>query len=284
MAYLTGDGYGKSAIRLFTVARDGGRHDVRDLEVATWLEGAFERAYVSGDNSAVLPTDTMKNTVYALARRHGVAARETFAALVARRLLAACAAAARARVTIAERTWDRIPVDGRPDEQAFERGGTERRLATVTVERSGGETVEAGVDDLHVLKSGRSGFSGFPRDEYTTLKATDDRIFATAVSACWRYDAGVDAVGGVWVDVRRALVETFAMHESKSVQHTLYAMAESVLARCPLVTGIRVTMPNRHHLLADLSPFGLDNPNAVFVVTDAPYGLIEAAVSRAPRA
>jgi urate oxidase len=144
-----------------------------------------------------------------------------------------------------------------------------------------GERVEAGLADLDVLKTTGSAFAGFPRDAYTTLAETGDRILATAIEARWTYTGAAHDWEASWAAARRLLCEVFAEHDSRSVQHTLYAMGERVLAGLPAVEEIHLRLPNRHHLLADLAPFGLDNPNLVFVATSEPYGLIEATLRRA---
>lgn len=276
---LASNAYGKSMVRLVTIARSGARHDLRDLTVNVALAGEFTRAHTEGDNSAVLPTDTMKNAVYALARTGPLGEPEEFAARLARHCLDAAPAAGSARVHIAEHQWARLTVAGRAHDHAFRRAGPEHRLATVTATRRG-LAVEAGISDLHVLKSAGSAFEGFRRDAYTTLRETSERIFATAIQARWRYAGDAASFGPLWHGVRRLLLETFAAHDSRSVQHTLYAMGEAVLAECAAVVEINLTLPNRHHLAVDLSPFGLDNPNEVFVATEAPYGLIEATLRR----
>ena len=140
-------------------------------------------------------------------------------------------------------------------------------------------TIVSGLTNLVVLKTTESAFSGFPRDEFTTLPETRDRILATSMTAAWTYRPGATQFGARH-RIRAALLETFAVHDSESVQHTLYAMAEAALAACQDILDITLTMPNRHHILVDLKPFGLDNPNEVFVATDQPFGLIEATVRR----
>jgi urate oxidase len=262
------------------VVRDGDRHSVHDLTVDVRLEGDFRAAHVDGDNSAVLPTDTMKNTVYALARQHNVDPPEAFAAVVGSHLLGAAPHATRATVEIAQHGWHRIPVNGSPSGTAFEHGSNEARVARVSSVKGAAASSEAGVTGLVVLRTAGSAFSGFPRDAYTTLKATRDRIFATSVTARWRYAAGTVDYNAAFAAVRRALLETFATHPSESVQHTLYAMGEAAFAARPEVSGIHISLPNKHHLLVDLAPFKLDNPNEIFVATSEPYGLIEATLVR----
>lgn len=273
---LAANSYGKSAVRLFKVVRErGGRHVIRDLTVDIALSGRFNAAHVEGDNSSVLPTDTMKNTVYAKAREIDIEEPEDFALRLAHHFLGVAVTADTARVHIVEHEWRRIEVDGKDHDHAFARAGSEKRVAQVDVERSGGVSISAGIDDLLILKSAQSAFEGFPRDKYTTLAETSDRILATSLRAVWTY-RGESVDFRQFESVRRLLLETFAGHESASVQHTLYAMGEAVIERCPDVTEITITMPNKHHLLVDLKPFDLDNPNEIFVPTEAPYGLIEA--------
>jgi len=184
----------------------------------------------------------------------------------------------RVRVSAIEHPWQRLSAGGRPHPHAFVRPGGEHWTAVICRDADGVD-VRSGVADLIVLKTTDSAFCGFPRDAYTTLPDTDDRILATSVTATWKYrrDAADYAARH---RIRDALVDTFAAHQSLSVQHTMYAMAESALDACDAVADITLTMPNRHHLLVDLTPFGLDNPNEIFVATDQPYGLIEATVTR----
>ena len=276
---LAENSYGKSGIRLVKVVRREGGHDLRDVTVAVRFEGRFEAAHVAGDNSAVLPTDTMKNTVYALARERFDGSIEAFGLALCDHFLGSAAASSRVSVEIAEHPWRRLTAGGAPHPHAFVRPGGERRTARVSRTRESAE-VEAGLDGLTVLKSGGSGFEGFLKDRYTTLPETGDRIFATVVETRWGYtSAGLDFDRSFSL-ARQALLETFAIHESASVQHTLCAMGEAVLAAVPEIGIVRLSLPNKHHLPVDLSRFGLTNENDIFVATDEPYGLIEATIRR----
>ena len=276
---LAENGYGKSGIRLVKVTRHGGRHDFRDVTVAVRLEGDFARAHRDGDNSAVLPTDTMKNTVYALAKDHFDRDIESFGLFLTEHFVRSNPPVVRARVELSERPWERLTVAGLPHPNAFSRPGGERRTARVTWTRQGA-LVETRLEDLVLAKSERSGFSGFLKDGFTTLKETEDRILATAVKASWLYTGAPGDFDGSFRGIRRTLLETFAGHDSASVQHTLYAMGEAVLKDHAEVSEVRLSLPNRHHILVDLSPFGLDNNNEVFVATEEPFGLIEATLKR----
>ena len=279
MTRLGENAYGKSRVRLVKVSRREGRHEVRDLTVSLRLEGEFQDAHVRGDNRDVLPTDTMKNTVYALARQLEIDTIEEFARALATHFLPDNPVLTRARVTVREQSWQRISVHGRAHPHAFVRGSDETALATVTAE---GDTVriESGIDELRVVKTTGSGFEGFPRDRFTTLRETEDRLLATAMRVRWTYGLSEISYAESRERAREAIVETFAEHESRSVQHTAYAMGEAVLQKCPEIDAVAFSLPNKHHLLVDLVPFGLDNPNEIFVATDEPYGLIEAVVRR----
>lgn len=274
--------YGKAEVRLVHVDRSTPRHEVTDLTVTTQLRGDFSGTHLHGDNSAVLTTDTQKNTVYAFARRFGVGDVEDFAMRLGRHFVDTQDAVTGARVEIEQHGWHRIAVAGAEHDHAFSRPGGEVRTTVVTVE--GDMTwVVSGLRDLVVLKSTGSEFHGYPRDEYTTLPETTDRVLATAVTARWRY-ATVAEHGNSFTTaheaIRRTLLETFASTHSLALQQTLYAMGSAVLEQHGGVAEVRLSMPNKHHFVVDLSPFGLDNPNEVFVAADRPYGLIEGSVLR----
>jgi len=271
--------YGKSSVRLVKVSRHGDRHDLEDLTIAIRFEGEYDQSYTQGDNRDVLPTDTMKNTVYALAAKHSVEEPEAFGRVLAEHFLERNARLRRVRIDLTEQPWGRIVVGAREHGQAFVRQGAESRSATV--QGQGDQiSIGAGVKDLVILKSSRSGFTGFLRDEYTTLPDVADRILATALTATWRYRTADLDFNLTWRAVRNTMLETFAEHNSQSVQHTLHAMGQAVLANVDAVTAVRLVMPNKHHLPVDLARLGLDNRNEIFVPTDEPYGLIEASLIR----
>lgn len=274
--------YGKAENHLVRVCRDTPRHEIRDLLVSTSLSGQFAGAHVNGDQSAVLPTDTQKNTVFAFAKEHGVGEIEDFALLLGRHFVADTPSVTGAQVHVDEYAWDRIDVDGRGHDHAFVRNGREVRTTTVTVEAGDRVVVESGLKDLTVLKSTGSEFQGFLRDKYTTLEDADDRILATSLVARWRYDASDVAWSAAYSDVRSVLLEQFATTYSKALQHTLWEMGRAVLEARPEIAEIRLTAPNKHHFVVDLGPFGLDNPGEVFYAADRPYGLIEATARRSP--
>jgi urate oxidase len=276
---LASSSYGKSRVRLVQVQRGSDAHHLRDLTVAIRFEGLYDESYTEGDNRAVLPTDTMKNTVYALAARERVEEPETFALALARHFLDRNPRLIRVRVSATAHLWERIRRGEREHGQAFVRRGPETRTATVRANR-GRFQIGGGIADLLVLKSGGSAFTGFLKDEYTTLPETRDRLLATSLTARWRYRGADVEFGPCWHAIRRTLLDVFAEHRSESVQHTLYAMGEGVLDAVPDVTAVHLIMPNKHHLPVDLERLGLENRNEIFVATDEPHGLIEATVVR----
>ncbi|MEH1017203.1 urate oxidase [Micromonospora sp. CPCC 206060] len=274
-AFLGPNRYGKAECRLVRVTRGGDRHDLVDLNVSTSLSGELSRTHLTGDNTDVLPTDTQKNTVYAFARRYGIASIEEFALRLAEHFVTEQPMIHQAEVRIEQYPWQRI------GGHSFARSDGEVRSATVTWSEADGAEVTGELHGLTLLNTTDSEFWGFTRDRYTTLAPTTDRILATAVDASWEVDR-VDE--GRWnplyAEVRKALVDAFVGTYSHSLQQTLYAMGEAVLAAVPEVRQVRLALPNRHHFLVDLSPFDLDNPDEVYFPADRPYGLIEGTVLR----
>ncbi|CAN5222253.1 urate oxidase [soil metagenome] len=272
--------YGKSGIRLAVVRRDGATHHFTDLEVDIRLSGDFDAVHTRGDNSTVLPTDTMRGTCYALARE-GIGSVTDYARRLAERFLDVSPATSQAWVRVTTHPWQRVTVDGTDHPHTFRPAAGGLAVTTLRLPRDGDAVVTCGIAGARVAKTTGSAFSGFLRDDLTTQGETRDRIMATTIEAEWGVtgaDAEVDAVGS---EVPHTMLAAFAAHdESESVQHTLHAMGWAVLDRHDSVTWIRFRMPNEHHILSDLSPYGLDNPGEVFLVADRPYGVIEGAVAR----
>jgi len=281
-AALGENNYGKSCVRLLKVSRRGRVHTLRDLTVDVALTGAFGPVHTAGDNSRCLPTDTMKNTVYALGKDHPIDSIESFAIHLAKHFVATNDDADSARVRIAQAGWRRLRVRGREHPHAFSHGGEERDTCEATATARASRVV-GGITGLVVLKSTDSAFSGFKRDPFTTLADTRDRIFATSVTATWTFaSARPERIDFATCRdrIRTALLETFAQHRSESVQHTLFAMGERAIRACRSIDRIRLSMPNRHCILVNLEPFGRPNDNEIFVPTPEPFGLIEATVER----
>jgi len=268
--------YGKAEVRLVKITRDTARHEIEDLNVTSQLHGDFETAHTEGDNSKVVATDTQKNTVYALAR-DGVGSPEAFLLRLGKHFTESFDWVTGGRWAAEQYKWDRI----NNHDHAFSRNKSEARTAVLLVE-DGRRHLVAGIQDLTVLKSTGSEFQGFPRDRYTTLQETSDRILATDVTARWRYnlEAGEIDFNAVYESVRGILLDAFARTHSLALQQTMFQMGKQVLEAHPEIEEIKLSLPNKHHFLVDLAPFGLDNPNEVFFAADRPYGLIEATVER----
>ena len=278
MIELGANRYGKAAIRIVRVHRDADGHRLRDLTVAVALEGDFTAAHTDGDNTLVIATDTMKNTAYAYAKDHLDGSIEAYGRSLAEHFLE-YQQVDRSTVNVRDHQWRPIDVAGSPAPDAFVRGGEGTRIATVIATR-GETTVEAGVEDLIVMKTTRSAFSGFPRDRFTTLPDTDDRLMATRLTAIWRYGSPDLDADETFLAVRTSLLEVFADHQSPSVQTSIWVMSRAILERHDEVEAIRMVLPNLHHWLVDLSPFGLTNDREIYVATTEPHGLIEATVRR----
>lgn len=272
--------YGKGAVRIAKVQRGQDGDDLRDLRVDVALQGDFEAAHTSGDNTGLLATDTMRNTVYALAKDQLGGDIDSFALALADHFVQAGPTVTGARVRITEYPWSRLAVDGRPHPHAFQRGQGGQRTATVT-RTARAATFEAGIEELLVLKTTGSGWEGFLRERFTTLPETDDRIMATSIAAEWSYGTRRVDFDRLFGGVREVILASFGDHYSPSVQFTLHHMGEAVLRAHPEIERIRFSLPNKHHLLFDLERFGMENANEVFHVTDEPYGLIQGTVERA---
>lgn len=282
MATLRENRYGKTGVRLMKVTREGTQHRIAEWTVRVLLEGEFTDVYLYGDNTDVLATDTMKNTVYAQANRSKAHSMEAFAAELSTFLMERNPRVSAVEIRIESALWKRLTIDGEPHPHAFMKGSNE--LATATLRRTReGTTLRCGIEDMVVLKTAQSGFVGFKRDELTTLPETTDRLLGTAVAAAWNYAAEPDDAQALECreQVRESLLRTFALHASKSVQQTLFAMAEGAIEAVAPVTEMTLTMPNRHNLLVDLERFGQTNANEIFVPIDDPSGYIEARVTRA---
>ena len=277
--------YGKSRVRLMRVTRHETHHDVDEWTVQVLLTGDFETAHTVGDNSKILPTDTMKNTVYSLARDSKAASMEDYAKELVDFLLSRNPQITNAEVVVESTLWKRLNIDGQPFPTAFMRGSDERQTTKVSRAQGGTFAIRSGFDRLTVMKTANSGFSGYIKDSLTTLPETSDRLFATAITCNWPYTAkaieeGID-FDKVRNHLRAVMLDAFAKHDSLSVQQTLYAMAEAALHHTGILDEVYMLMPNKHQLLANLKPFGQENPNHIFVPTDEPHGTIEATVVRA---
>jgi urate oxidase len=277
--------YGKAENRVVRITRNGATHHIKDLNVSVALSGDMDEVHYSGSNATVLPTDTTKNTVFAFAKEYGIESAEQFGIHLARHFVTSQEPIHRARVRVEEYAWERIGTSGaREAEHSFVRKGQETRLTQVTYDGDTWEVV-SGLKDLVVMNSTDSEFRGYVKDEYTTLPEAYDRILATEVSARWRFNWTGDAQEAPdwetsYEETRRHLLQAFAETYSFSLQQTLYRMGARIIDHRGEIDEVRFSLPNRHHFLVDLEPFGLENDNEVYLAADRPYGLIEATVLR----
>jgi len=291
-AKLHSNRYGKSRVRLMRLTKHFDHHDLDEWTVQILLTGDFNTAHTHGDNSKILPTDTMKNTVYFVARESKSTSMEEYAQELIDYILTRNPQVSSAEVVIESTLWKRLTVDGKPFPTAFMRGSDERQTTTITRAQNQPFNITAGFDHLTILKTSNSAFTGYIKDPLTTLPETVDRLFGTALKAEWPYtpeaiasaaaspDHAID-FNKVRTHIREVMISTFAKHDSLSVQQTLFAMAEAALHHTNLIDEIYLLMPNKHNLLVDLSRFGQENPNHIFVPTDEPHGTIETTVRRA---
>jgi urate oxidase len=276
---LTDHSYGKAHVRVLKVTRDDAKHSLKELDVQVMLHGNFDASYTKADNSLVVATDSMKNTVNVFAKEMLGTETETFAITLAEHFIKTYAHVTRAEITISEHCWERMNIAGQPHPHSFTEQGTATPTARVVATRTG-TIVESGIENLFVLKSTASGFENFLRDKFTTLPETSDRIFATKLKAVWTYERAPVSYAVTNSRILDAMLKTFAENFSPSVQVTLYQMGEAALAAAPEVKKIHLAMPNKHCLLINLAPFGLENKNELFVPTDEPHGQIEGTIER----
>jgi urate oxidase len=272
---LTANQYGKAENRVVRVVRDTDRHEIIDLNVTSQLRGDFAAAHTEGDNSHVVATDTQKNTVFAFAK-DGISSPEAFLLRLADHFTGEFDWVTGGRWAAEQYGWSRI----NDHDHSFYRSSPETRTA-VLVRDGDDTTVISGFHGLTVLKTTQSGFVGYPKDRYTTLQETEDRILATDIATRWRYNTTDVDFDKIYDSVKATLMTTFTQGYSKALQHTLYQMAEAVISTHDSIDEIKFSCPNKHHFTYDLSFCGLDNPNEVFYAADRPYGLIEATVQRA---
>lgn len=271
---LSHNSYGKSDVRLVKVTRNGQEHHMQELTVKVILSGNFSDTYLTGDNRAVLPTDTIKNTVYVLAKDHPIPSIEEFGVDLSRHFQERLANVDEVYVDIVETSWQRMVIAGKLHPYAFTGTNTEKNCCTIT-RTAAGVKIQSSIRDLLILKTSGSGFSQFLQDEYTTLKETDDRLLGTNLLVQWHYKQDNVNFAALRTQLRQILLEIFATHPSNSLQNTLYEMGKAALEKLPDLADIHLFMPNKHNLLVDFSPFHLENPNQIFMPIDEPFGMIE---------
>jgi urate oxidase len=276
---LVENSYGASRVRLVKVARAPGRHAFKELTVGVQFEGDFEKSFTAGENANILPSDTIKNTIYALAKLYSIEQIEEFAQTLIDHFLTDNPQVSRINVEISEQLWNRVSFGGNPHPSTFTPAGPEQRTAMVSGTRNS-VAIESGIQDLILVKTAGAGFEGYRRDPFTTLQASSDQVLATSVNARWLYADTEITFGTYWHGIRETILETFIEHESRSLQHTAYVMGEAVLERYHDILEINLSLPNRGWVQAELSKLGLENENDVFVPRDEPHETIQARVKR----
>jgi urate oxidase len=271
MAGLGANRWGKSEVRVSKVHRGDFADDISDVTVSVFLEGDVEAAHTLGDNSRVIPTDTMRNTVYVLAQDHLSKDLEGFAGVLADHF-SSVESVDRVTVELSERVWQRETATG------FLGGGSVRRVARLV--RGGNDRARSGVDGLVVLKTRGSAFTGFPKDGLTTLPEKHDRLLSSSISADWEYTNIPEDTASAWGTVCRTMIDSFFSESSASVQHQGYLMGEAVLEAVQEISEISLHLPNLHHLDFDLTRFDLDDRGVVFHPVSEPYGDISLTVHR----
>jgi urate oxidase len=282
VVHLGANQYGKAEVRLVHVARGAGASGedlIRDWNVSTSLSGDLADSHLTGSNAKVLPTDSQKNKVYALAKElGGDVPPEAFAIELGSFFVSSQEPITRARIAVEEYGWNAIGATG----FSFARSGDLVRTTVVHVDAAAGVSVVSGLKDLTVMNTTASEFWGYPKDPYTTLPETKDRILATSVNASWRFLPSAAVPGTDWdtaFDTARGVIlATFAAAYSYSLQQMLFTIGEELLSTLPSVCEVRLALPNKHHYLVDLAPFGLENDREVYLAGDRPYGLIEGTV------
>jgi urate oxidase len=271
--------YGKAKVRVLKVLRAGKQHAIKELEVQVMLQGDFDASFTKADNSLVVATDSVKNTINILAKQKLGAETEPFGVLLAEHFLGKYKHLSRVEVSLTEHCWSRIAVGGKPHAHSFLEKSAAKPFAKIIATRKKTE-IAAGIEELFILKSTASGFENFLRDEFTTLPETDDRICATKLKATWTFAKAPKSFAVTNEKILAALLAVFAKNYSPSVQVTLFEMGEAALTVAKEVSQIHLAMPNKHCLLINLKPFGLENKNELFVPTDEPHGQIEGTVAR----
>ena len=277
---LVSNVYGKGRVRVMRVFKDGERQEVRELNVQPMLTGDFSAAFTTADNSNVVSTDTIKNVVNIVARDSLNLGNEDFALAVAQRFLDKYPQVETASVTALETKWTRHAVAGKPHAHSFTLDGNGQNFVEAKLGRDGASAVTSGVSGFTFMKTTQSGWANYTKDPYTTIKETDDRICATAMEARWTWLKTPASYEAANAKILETMLEVFATTYSASVQDSLYRMGEAALAAVPEVAQISLACPNKHYLLVNLAPFGMDNPNAVFTPTDEPHGQIECVIGR----
>jgi len=272
--------YGKGRVRVMRIHRDGDRHEVSQLNVKAMMEGDFAQTYTHADNSNSVSTDTIKNIVNIVARENTGLGTEEFCQVLAKKYLDTYPQIASVSIAAHETKWSRLSFGGKPHPHSFILDSNGKPFVEVMSVRGGASTLASGIDGFTFMKSTQSGWENYVKDSYTTIPPTNDRMCATSMVASWKWSAKPASYAATNSKILATLLEVFGTTYSASVQDSLYRMGEAALAAVPEISEISMACPNMHFILMNLSAFGLDNNNDVFLPTDEPHGQIECTVGR----
>src|SRR5690348_825406 len=277
--HLAENDYGESSVRVMRVTRRDGRHEVKDMTLDVRFQGDFGSAHTAGENRNILPADTMSNTILVLAKQYPAEAIEEFVQHATEHFLTYNSQISKVEITAQEQPWTRMTVDGKPHSSAFVCGSEERRTTRIRATRD--ETVvQSGIENLTLLRTEGASFALFMRDPYTTLKETVDALLSANISARWTYSEPDASYSTVFHGVRQMILDTFATHDSRSIQHMLYALGHAVLDNFEAIREIQLSLREENFRLADLKPFGVENENEVFAWSGDAHAVAEATLRR----
>lgn len=300
MAYLQDSTYGKDNVNFLKVKKDKynpQKQEVLEATVRVLLTGNFDVSYTKADNSPVVPTDTVKNTILVEARKTDVWPIERFAAHLAEHFVNKYSHVSGCNVLITQHKWTKYEVNGKLHDHSFKKDGEDVKITELNYKQNGDFTLSSTLKDLTVLKSTGSGFVDFHQCDYTTLKPTSDRILSTDIDCTWKFDQKkIGSIKNIYKladqgvfdktasNVLKVTLDRFALENSASVQATMYNMCSNILDISPYVENVSYSLPNKHYILFDLSWKGLDNDNVLFYPAPNPNGLIKCTVGRVPKA
>ncbi|KAG7194521.1 uncharacterized protein KQ657_004736 [Scheffersomyces spartinae] len=297
MSTLINSSYGKANVKFLKVKKDPSNPKVQDVleaNVQCLLKGNFDVSYTEADNSVIVPTDTVKNTILVEAKNTDVWPIERFAGHLAKHFTSKYSHVDGVEISIVQQRWNKYPVNGKLHDHSFVHEGPETKQTFLTYNKKTQElSLKSCIKDLTVLKSTGSMFYGFNVCDYTILKPTTDRILSTDVFASWEFDPkklatlediATYADAGLFEDTlktaRDATLELFALENSASVQATMYNMAGKILALVPEVKTVTYELPNKHYILFNLEWKGIKDNTELFYPASDPNGLIKCTVGR----
>ena len=279
MSRIVDTTHGESRLRMLRLVRRGDRHDPRELTVSLKFDGDFAAAFADGRSAGVVPGEALKNLVHTTARQHAIGEIEPFGLELCRRVLVAHPQITRIRVEVAEQPWHRMEAGGKAQGQAFVMGGPERRSATVTSNGTQIAVVSA-IENLTMMRT-----AGFAPPGFRASTPDDDPdapppIVVGTLSVRWTYSTPDVTFGVYRQGVRAAVLDTIALHASRSIEYTLHAIGDILLASYPDISVVSLSMHERPYRPADLFHANVENPDVLFVALEEPVGVVEVTLER----